>query len=135
MKRVDKPNSVTAYRSGGHSSGPCVTAWLEQPTRKRRLLRHRTGRPIAFPYLALHREEFAWPRLLPTAPVGSYPTVSPITRCRAGLFSVALVVTPCEVPGRYPARRPVVFGLSSVLSNSDRPTRFTARLGNYSKDC
>jgi len=97
--------------------------------------RHRTGRSIAFPYLALHREEFAWPRLLPDAPVGSYPTVSPITRRRAGLFSVALVVTPNEVPGRYPARCPVVFGLSSAHLSSDRPTRFTARLSNYSKDC
>jgi hypothetical protein len=43
----------------------------------------------------LHREEFAWPRLLPRAPVRSYRTVSPITDSQsepAGLFSVALVV-------------------------------------------
>ncbi len=65
--------------SSGHSSGPCVAAWLKQPTRKRRPRGHRTGRSIAFPYLALHREEFAWPRLLPNAPVSSYLTVSPIT--------------------------------------------------------
>ena len=71
------------------------------------------------PYLVLHREEFAWPRMSPCAPVRSYflkfeisnlklalagRTVSPITwfeseisirslkSNRAGLFSVALVV-------------------------------------------
>ena len=39
------------------------------------------------PYLVLHCEEFAWPRVLPRAPVRSYikphkgsRTVSPITR-------------------------------------------------------
>jgi len=37
------------------------------------------------PYLVLHREEFAWPRMLPRTPVRSYikpmkgRTVSPIT--------------------------------------------------------
>jgi len=43
---------------------------------------------LTSPYLVLHCEEFAWPRLLPSAPVRSYfkplwgRTVSPITRCR-----------------------------------------------------
>ena len=32
------------------------------------------------PYLVLHCEEFAWPRMSPHAPVRSYRTVSPITR-------------------------------------------------------
>src|SRR6185369_17919754 len=51
------------------------------------------GQPcLTPPYLVLHREEFAWPRMSPHAPVRSYRTISPITRCRAGLFSVALVV-------------------------------------------
>jgi len=42
------------------------------------------------PYLILHREEFAWPRLLPNAPVRSYfkppegRTVSPITAFNFG---------------------------------------------------
>jgi len=31
------------------------------------------------PYLVLHREEFAWPRMSPHAPVRSYRTISPIT--------------------------------------------------------
>jgi hypothetical protein len=52
--------------------------------------------------------------MLPSAPVSSYLTVSPITSEEAGLFSVALVVTrSSRVPGRYPARCPMVFGLSS----------------------
>ena len=62
------------------------------------------GQPLTPPYLVLHREEFAWPRVSPRAPVRSYRTISPITLCdlrseildlrRAGLFSVALVVVP-----------------------------------------
>jgi hypothetical protein len=32
------------------------------------------------PYLVLHCEEFAWPRMSPHAPVRSYRTISPITR-------------------------------------------------------
>jgi len=77
-----------------------------------------SGQPTkTFPYLVLHREEFAQPRLLPNALMRSYRIVSPITRARAGLFSVALVVARffCEnqTPGRYPARCPSVFGLSS----------------------
>jgi hypothetical protein len=42
---------------------------------------------------------------------------------RAGLFSVALVVNDSfePLPGRYPARRPTVFGLSS-------PENFQQRL-------
>jgi len=52
----------------------------------------------------------------------------------AGLFSVALVVTRCSrAPGCYPARCPLVFGLSSPLARSDRPARPTAWLINYSK--
>ena len=38
-----------------------------------------SGSLLTFPYLILHHEEFAWPRLLPDAPVSSYLTVSPIT--------------------------------------------------------
>ena len=38
------------------------------------------GQPwLTPPYLVLHREEFAWPRMSPHAPVRSYRTVSPIT--------------------------------------------------------
>ena len=38
------------------------------------------------------------------------------------------------MPGRYPARCPVVFGLSSLTkSESDRPEHTTAWLKDYSK--
>jgi len=38
------------------------------------------GQPcLTPPYLVLHREEFAWPRMSPHAPVRSYRTISPIT--------------------------------------------------------
>lgn len=66
--------------------------------------------------------------LLPDTPVSSYLTLSPITCKQAGLLSVALVVTPlARGPGRYPARRPMVFGLSSCVSASDHPTRFVCQ--------
>jgi hypothetical protein len=46
--------------------------------------------------------------------VSSYLTISPITPCEAGILSVALVVVlQSKTPGRYPARCPMVFGLSS----------------------
>src|SRR6185295_10270318 len=51
------------------------------------------------PYLILHREEFAWPRLSPNAPVRSYikprgaaPFHPSSRRVGTGLLSVALVV-------------------------------------------
>src|SRR6185369_16449465 len=53
---------------------------------------------ISPPYLVLHREEFAWPRMSPHAPVRSYykpfwaAPFHPSPRIGAGLFSVALVV-------------------------------------------
>jgi len=64
------------------------------------------------PYLVLHCEEFAWPRMSPRAPVRSYfkppkrgRTISPITQeifSRAGLFSVALVVARRVSPSNAP---------------------------------
>jgi len=75
---------------------------------------HPAGRRRTLPYLILHHEEFAWPRLLPDAPVSSYLTVSPITAEAAGLFSVALVVARTNV------RRPDVIRLAA-LRCSDFP--------------
>jgi hypothetical protein len=58
-------------------------------------LGHQAGSlKTAFPYLALHREEFTWPHLLPDVPVSSYLTISPVTDESAGILSVALVVIP-----------------------------------------
>jgi len=54
-------------RSGDHSSSPAVASRIKRPTR-----RLQAGSPITPPYLVLHREEFAWPRMSPHAPVRSY---------------------------------------------------------------
>jgi len=77
-------------------------------------------------------------------------TVSPITRNRidekssadfsfpAGLFSVVLVVVRLyQTPGYYPARCPLVFGLSSYKNlTSDCPTCFpSARREYLNKKC
>jgi len=69
MKCAYKPNPVHCARGacGDHSSRPCVAAWLERPTRKHVAEialddRERTARMSTFPYLALHRKEFTWPR-------------------------------------------------------------------------
>jgi hypothetical protein len=107
---------------GDHSSSPDVTNGIERSTRKCRPdgSELSAGRRSTLPYLILHHEEFAWPRMSPPTPVSSYLTISPITRTRyigrAGLFSVALVVARAcgPAPGSYPARYPTVFGLSSI---------------------
>jgi len=63
------------------------------------------GQPyLTPPYLVLHCEEFAWPRVSPRAPVRSYikplraapfhPSPAQLFAKQAGLFSVALVVAP-----------------------------------------
>lgn len=65
MKRVDKPNSVS--RKIGRRSFiwavhycPAQAAYPETPPKLLSTL-ERAAR-ISFPYLALHREEFAWPK-------------------------------------------------------------------------
>jgi len=95
MKQTYKPNFVAAFwADGNHSSRPSVTATAQAiyPEMQSRSPETSGGSPLTLPYLILHHEEFAWPRLLPDAPVSSYLTVSPITAEAAGLFSVALVV-------------------------------------------
>jgi len=64
MKRVYKPNLVPATRVAIIHLGGALPHALERPTRKRRLSfkKHADEQPaLSFPYLALHREEFAWP--------------------------------------------------------------------------
>ena len=90
------------------------------------------------PYLVLHREEFAWPRMSPHAPVRSYRTISPITRKRAGLFSVALVVArQSKPPDAPPLAGSLPYSVRTFLSRldagSNRPTCSLARLADYSK--
>ena len=62
------------------------------------------GQPfLTPPYLVLHREEFAWPRMSPYAPVRSYfkplegRTVSPITPRRSAVGWSLLCCT-CRRP-------------------------------------
>src|SRR4030095_11117273 len=102
-------------RDGDHSSRPIVADWLKRPTRRSLSRRVGTwgGQPLTPPYLVLHCEEFAWPRVLPRVPVRSYiksrrtapfhpspfeisnlksQISEKLSETRAGLFSVALVV-------------------------------------------
>ncbi len=95
------------------------------------------GQPcLTPPYLVLHYEEFAWPHVLPHAPVRSYikppegphrfthhPLLACTLQCRplslAGLFSVALVVAhPVRLPSQCAAAfvdgRPAVSGLAAL---------------------
>jgi len=68
------------------------------PGGRSRRIGYRAGSPFTPPYLVLHCEEFAWPRMSPHAPVRSYfkpfwaAPFHPSPRIGAGLFSVALVV-------------------------------------------
>jgi len=98
LEKACKPSFVFAEANGNHSSRPFVAKRLERPTRKLRPVEtgHRTSRPVdAFPYLVLHREEFAWPHMLPHAPVSSYLTVSPIT-----LSGWSVLCCTCRHPDR-----------------------------------
>ncbi|HQX55527.1 MAG TPA: hypothetical protein PLP07_06340, partial [Pyrinomonadaceae bacterium] len=61
----------------------------------------------------------------------------PITPCEAGIFSVALVVIRHKrTPGRYPARCPLVFGLSSfAFATAIAQRTSNLRLSKYNKNC
>ena len=76
--------------------------------------RERAAR-ISFPYLALHREEFAWPSSVTTDAGELLP--HRFTRDPEGPVFSLLHLSSSRMngtPGRYPARCPVVFGLSSA---------------------
>src|SRR6476619_5342535 len=112
MKRVYKPNLVFRLAAGGdHSSRPFVTEWLKRPTRKRVMERA----VPTFPYLALHREEFTWPPLLPDDAGELLP--HRFTHHSTRRWGWSILCCTCrhpqkEGPGSYPARCPMVFGLS-----------------------
>jgi len=61
------------------------------------------------PYLVLHREEFAWPRMSPHAPVRSYRTISPITR--SGLVCFLLHLSSSNSLFRLPDAPPLAGSL------------------------
>jgi hypothetical protein len=57
----------------------------------------------------------------PPAPVSSYLTVSPFTSTSRGRSILCCTCRHPKVPGRYPARRPMVFGLSSPIRSRRSP--------------
>ncbi len=170
MKRVYKPNLVPRFhvvaiihlgRALPHGSSGLpgnAAGSLRTPER---------AAQFSFPYLALHREEFTWPQLLPATPVSSYLTVSPITTSARQTFEISnlkfqiwLVYSLLHlssriellrpysdlfsrrryfvrfVPGRYPARCPMVFGLSSFDFSKAITRRASLSWQNeYSKKC
>jgi len=114
VEQVYKPNSVSrCFRVGMatiHLVQPLPVGSSDLPGGRISLLKPQIwdlincfGRAALLtpPYLILHREEFAWPRLSPNAPVRSYfkpvgaAPFHPLSRLvGTGLLSVALVVIP-----------------------------------------
>jgi len=74
---------------------------------------------MASPYLVLHLEEFAWPRMLPPAPVGSYPTISPIT------FRLVCFLLHLSSPGN--AGLPAVNRLDALRCSDFPPSFFRTK--------
>ncbi len=105
------------------------------------------------PYLVLHREEFAWPHLLPDAPVRSY--IKPVgphhfthhlrnrssrSRLARWLVFFLLHLSSFELS----LKRPAVSGLAALwcsdfplpdCSGSDRPICSLCKAADYSKRC
>jgi hypothetical protein len=80
----------------------------------------------------LHHEEFTQPRLLPRALTRSYRVVSPITLAGWFAFCCTCRRLKFQTPGRYPARRPAVFGLSSLEIIQQRLPDLTFLQGSVS---
>ncbi len=148
VKQACKPNFVFALQANGnHSSRLFVTEKLKRPTRKRRLncfgqmsgqliknvslfdLAPRGVYPAA---LVTKRADALLPRRFIHHPC---PQQNPRTdyasnigwfvfccTCRRSNFSI-------QTPGRYPARRPLVFGLSSVVFQTKAITRLAPLQG------
>jgi len=111
-----KPGSV----EGNHSSTNCVTAALQQPTRKHAgltLAPSALRPPARLPYLALLQMGFSMPSSVTTDAVRSYRTVSPLP---ASLRILRRSILCCTFRGLTPPRRylascPPEPGLSSPL--------------------
>src|SRR5690349_599807 len=93
---------------------------------------------ITLSYLALHREEFTWPTMLPQPPVSSYLTFSPITSISRGW---SILCCTCRSPDK--SGDPGVTRLAA-LQCSDFPLlhkqkrssdALYSRLMNYNKKC
>ena len=108
-------------RDGDHSSRLAVADPLKRPTRRSYPDESGFGRAalVTPPYLVLHCEEFAWPRMSPHAPVRSY--IKPL---RAAPFHPSLAEVFRELvcfllhlssPGNLStAKRPAVSGLAAL---------------------
>jgi hypothetical protein len=74
-EQVCKPNSVSRLVGMAiiHLVQPLPTGSSDLPGGRIPIYRDSGGQPfLTPPYLVLHREEFAWPRMSPRAPVRSY---------------------------------------------------------------
>jgi len=132
VKRVYKPNLVPAETGDDHSSRPAVTCRLKQPTRKRRRITSTLSGQLNHVSLfgLAPRGVCLAEGCYQPSPVSSYLTVSPITLSGWSVLCCTCRHIFSNVPGRYPARCPVVFGLSSsACGRSDHPTRFTNKAG------
>jgi hypothetical protein len=104
-----------------------------------------------FSYLVLHHEEFTRPHLLPDAPVRSYikflrtapfhPSPTETTNSLKKRIGWSIFCCTCRhriknpAPGRYPARCPTVFGLSSFVQKAIARLVQFARQHNLTKQC
>src|SRR5215207_5731140 len=149
---------------GDHSSRPYVAGRLKRPTRRRGAPKRAFGRAALYPppYLVLHREEFAWPRMSPHAPVRSYfkprggphrfthhplprPPKGPARWLVCSLLHLSSHGRPqncsrsLRPAGAPPLAGSLPFGVRTFLSRplaglgSDRPTRSQIRGADYSK--
>ena len=127
MQAARKPNSVL----DDHSSRPCLTTWLQQPTRRFRkssTILGVTGRRALAAFVVRRDSLPIWSCSVWGLPCrwcyhqrgGLLPRRFTLTaQCFrvefGGFFSVALAVQPAcaDRPGRYPAHCPAEFGLSS----------------------
>ncbi len=124
---------------GDHSSGPCVTARLERPTRKRRRIASAPERAtrFSFPYLALHREEFTWPASVTRRAGELLPHHFTLYPMRCYTFGRFIFCCTCRrllnansrtLSGSLP------YGVRTFLCyfrKSDHPTLFITRLKKY----
>src|ERR1043166_3130237 len=108
-EQVCKPNSVPRNPRDGFGAAIIPLGRSSPPGRLR------TGNPNwRPPYLVLHREEFAWPRVLPRAPVRSYFKASELHRMPAPFHPSPAVIScgplAARLAGWYalccPCRRP-----------------------------
>ena len=130
VKRVYKPNLVPAETGDDHSSRPSVTCRLKQPTRKRRRISPAlSGQLIKrFPIWPCTARSLPGRMLLPAFAGELLP--HRFTHHPFGLVCSLLHLSSSsmKMPGRYPARCPLVFGLSSFAhGKSDHPTRSTIK--------